>query len=142
MSVLGRHLFGELSKSMKMISLTTFVSLVVLSVIGYFIYKQFFSPLSKFKEYSKKAIDDTKTTKDPFIVLFNVPKTASNDQIAKIIVDYNKSNPVTKIDGFITSKSKDEKVTLLVSFDPTSGYNKDKLPPLIDDNDTTIWILK
>ena len=124
-----RTLFGELSRSMKMISLTSALVLIVLSVIGYFVYKKYFSPLSKFKEYPNKifSIEGINLNENE---IFSVPITSSKDDVAKIILDYNKSNPVTKIDMFMVSRDKDNKGILLLSFAKGGKYSKSNLPPL------------
>jgi uncharacterized protein YpmB len=136
-------LFGELSKSFKVLSITSIITLIVLGVIGYFVYKKYFSPLSQFKEYPKKAIDEAKSPDNLFNeTAFQLPSTTSNDEVAKIIVDYNKSKPDNKIDIFVITKTKDVKIIQLLSFNPVSGYSKSKLPDLIDNNDSTLWVLK
>jgi hypothetical protein len=141
-------LFGELSKSVKMISFASILTLIVLSVIVYFVYKQFFSPLSKFKKYTNKSFELRKDNK--FIVdntkVFSFPKTTSNDEVAKILLEYNKSNSDNKIDFFYydsdTGRATSRPQFFALSFTKESGYSKSKLPDLINNNDITLWVLK
>jgi hypothetical protein len=104
---------------------------------------------SSFGKERVKMFSLVKDSKYIYMPIFSVPITTSNDDVAKIVLDYNKSDSDSKIDFFMLVKNSDpdtnlfgRKVIFLCYFTKEGGYSKSKLPDFIDNNDVDTWVLK